>query len=78
MDNIDYIIFSYIYYNYVRLSKDFTNNKTKFIVSNDALDLLYGKLKYNLGKHMIFELDLLPLERTLELSTSSIADLYFK
>ncbi|KAJ9626665.1 uncharacterized protein PV06_00079 [Exophiala oligosperma] len=66
-DQIDYVMFSHVHYDHVGLPKDFTSNKTKFIIGNGALDLLNGKTKHDLGKHMVFESDLLPLERTIEL-----------
>jgi len=67
VDDIDYVIFSHVHYDHVGLPRDFTNPKTKFIVGNGALDLLSGKSKHDLGKHMVFESDLLPPERTIEL-----------
>ena len=78
VDDIDYVVFSHVHYDHVGLPKDFTNNKTKFVVGNGALDLLSGKSKYDLGKHMIFEPDLLPLERTLELPTPGTTDSNFE
>ncbi|KIW71670.1 hypothetical protein PV04_03809 [Phialophora macrospora] len=77
VDDIDYVIFSHVHYDHVGLPKDFTNDKTRFIVGNGALDLLSGKSKYDLGKHMIFEPDLLPLERTDELPPPGSANSRF-
>lgn len=67
VNDIDYVMFSHVHYDHVGLPRDFTNFKTKFIVGNGALDLLSGKTELNLGKHMVFESDLLPTERTIEL-----------
>ncbi|EHY56583.1 hypothetical protein HRR83_002333 [Exophiala dermatitidis] len=67
VDDIDYVILSHVHYDHVGLPSDFTNEKTKFIVGNGALDLLGGKTQLNLGKHMVFEPDLLPADRTIEL-----------
>jgi glyoxylase-like metal-dependent hydrolase (beta-lactamase superfamily II) len=67
VDDIDYVIFSHVHYDHVGLPRDFTNSKTKFVVGNGALDLLSGKTKLKTGKHMVFESDLLPLDRTIEL-----------
>ncbi|EXJ75573.1 uncharacterized protein A1O5_00079 [Cladophialophora psammophila CBS 110553] len=67
VSDIDYVIFSHVHYDHVGLPKDFNDDKTKFIVGNGALDLLSGKTQLNLGKHMVFEPDLLPSERTIEL-----------
>jgi glyoxylase-like metal-dependent hydrolase (beta-lactamase superfamily II) len=66
VDDIDYVIFSHVHYDHVGLPKDF-DGKTQFIVGNGALDLLSGKTQLNLGKHMVFEPDLLPSRRTIEL-----------
>lgn len=65
--DIDYVIFSHVHYDHVGLPKDFTNPETRFLVGNGALDLLSGKTQLNLGKHMVFESDLLDPERTVEL-----------
>ncbi|KIW56719.1 hypothetical protein PV05_05355 [Exophiala xenobiotica] len=73
-EEIDYVIFSHVHYDHVGLPRDFTSQKTKFVVGNGALDLLSGKTKHDLGKHMIFESDLLPLERTIELPPLDGAD----
>lgn len=67
VDDIDYVIFSHVHYDHVGLPRDFSNQKTKFIVGNGALDLLSGKTRHDLGKHMVFESDLLPSDRTMEL-----------
>lgn len=74
VDDIDYVIFSHVHYDHVGLPSDFNNPKTKFIVGNGALDLLSGKTKHDLGKHMVFESDLLPLERTIELPSPDASD----
>lgn len=65
--DIDYVIFSHVHYDHVGFPKDFTNPETRFLVGNGALDLLSGKTQLNLGKHMVFESDLLDSERTVEL-----------
>ncbi|KAK5051883.1 hypothetical protein LTR84_002686 [Exophiala bonariae] len=65
--DIDYVIFSHVHYDHVGFPKDFTSPQTKFLVGNGALDLLSGKTQLNLGKHMVFESDLLDPERTVEL-----------
>jgi len=67
VNDIDYVMFSHVHYDHVGYPKDFTNEQTKFIVGNGALDLLSGKTKLDLGKHMVFESDLLPHDRTIEL-----------
>ncbi|KEF61410.1 uncharacterized protein A1O9_02976 [Exophiala aquamarina CBS 119918] len=64
---IDYVIFSHVHYDHVGLPKDFTSPQTKFVVGHGALDLLSGKTQLNLGKHMVFESDLLDAQRTVEL-----------
>lgn len=77
VDDIDYVIFSHVHYDHVGYPKDFGNDKTKFIVGNGALDLLSGKTQLNLGKHMVFESDLLPQDRTIELPPPGNADSKF-
>ncbi|KAI1617514.1 beta-lactamase-like protein [Exophiala viscosa] len=74
VDDIDYVMFSHVHYDHVGMPRDFTNKKTKFIVGHGALDLLNGKTKHDLGKHMVFESDLLPLERTIELPPPEVSD----
>lgn len=76
VDDIDYVMFSHVHYDHVGMPRDFTNPKTKFVVGNGALDLLSGKTKHDLGKHMVFEADLLPTGRAVELppNDNSLAD----
>jgi len=58
---------SHVHYDHVGMPRDFTNPKTTFVVGHGSLDLLSGTNALNLGKHSVFEADLLPLERTIEL-----------
>ena len=67
VSDIDYVIFSHVHYDHVGLPKDFTDPKTRFIIGPGAHDLLSGKTQHDLGSHMVFESDLLPAERTIEL-----------
>ncbi|EXJ79780.1 hypothetical protein A1O3_08064 [Capronia epimyces CBS 606.96] len=67
VDDIDYVVFSHVHYDHVGFPRDFSNPKTKFIVGHGVLDLLSGKTQHDLGKHMVFEPDLLPSDRTTEL-----------
>ena len=78
VEDIDFVIFSHVHYDHIGLPKDFSNEKTRFIVGNGALDLLSGKTQLNLGKHMVFEPDLLPSDRTIELPDPATDDSRFK
>lgn len=72
---IDFIIFSHVHYDHVGYPKDFfsVNQDLKFLVGPGALDLLSGKVVLNIGSHSVFEPDLLPLDRTIELPTPPIS-----
>lgn len=67
--DIDFVMFSHVHYDHVGCPKDFAdaNPNTKFIVGPGATDLLSGKVVLDLGTHCVFEPDLLPLDRTIEL-----------
>lgn len=67
--DIDYILFSHVHYDHVGLPSDFSDPKTKFIVGPGSLSLLSGKIKLH-GSHSVFEPDLLPLDRTIELPST--------
>jgi glyoxylase-like metal-dependent hydrolase (beta-lactamase superfamily II) len=67
-NDIDYVILSHVHWDHVGTPTDFTNPDTRFIVGHGSLDLLDGTNKISIGSHSHFERNLLPLERTLELS----------
>ena len=75
--DIAFIILSHVHYDHVGYPKDFssTNPNLKFLVGPGALDLLAGRTKRDIGSHMVFEPDLLPLDRTIELPPPPISPL---
>jgi glyoxylase-like metal-dependent hydrolase (beta-lactamase superfamily II) len=71
VDDIDYVMLSHVHYDHVGMPSDFSNPKTKFIIGPGAGDLLSGKTTLDIGSHSVFEPDLLPADRTIELSAPS-------
>lgn len=71
-NDIDYVVLSHVHWDHIGMPSDFTNPNTKFIVGPGALDLLSGKTDANVGSHSHFEADLLPLDRTIELSDPNV------
>ena len=68
VDDIDYVVLSHVHYDHVGMPSDFSNAKTKFIIGPGAGDLLSGKKVLDIGSHSVFEPDLLPADRTVELA----------
>ncbi|KAK4947410.1 hypothetical protein LTR10_013778 [Elasticomyces elasticus] len=64
-DDIDYVMFSHVHWDHVGEPRDF--RKSTFVIGNGAKALLQGAGSLR-GSHSFFEADLLPSERTLELS----------
>ncbi|KAK5077250.1 hypothetical protein LTR64_005271 [Lithohypha guttulata] len=75
--DIDFVFFSHVHYDHVGYPKDFadSNSNTKFLVGPGALDLLSGKKVLNIGSHSVFEPDLLPADRTIELPPPPVSSL---
>lgn len=71
--DIDFVMFSHVHYDHVGYPKDFEAKSTRFIVGPGALDLLSGRVVLDIGAHCVFEPDLLPLERTIELPAPPLA-----
>jgi glyoxylase-like metal-dependent hydrolase (beta-lactamase superfamily II) len=69
VDDIDYVLLSHVHYDHVGMPSDLTNPKTKFIIGPGAGDLLSGRTNLDIGSHSVFEADLLPADRTIELSS---------
>lgn len=65
--DIDYVILSHVHYDHVGMPSDFSSPHTKFIIGPGAGDLLSGKTVLDIGSHSVFETDLLPFDRTIEL-----------
>ncbi|EDU45223.1 Lactamase-B domain containing protein [Pyrenophora tritici-repentis] len=68
-DDIDYVIYSHVHWDHIGEPRDFP--KSTFIVGHGALALLDGASISFRGGHSFFESNLLPRERTVELSEPS-------
>ncbi|KIW99511.1 uncharacterized protein Z518_11250 [Rhinocladiella mackenziei CBS 650.93] len=64
-EDIDYVIYSHVHWDHVGEPRDFP--KSTFVVGNGAKDLLQGAGSLR-GSHSFFEAELLPPERTIQLS----------
>ncbi|ETI24045.1 hypothetical protein G647_03414 [Cladophialophora carrionii CBS 160.54] len=64
-DDIDYVIYSHVHWDHVGEPRDFP--KSTFVIGNGAKALLHGGGSLR-GSHSFFESDLLPTDRTIELS----------
>lgn len=64
--DIDAVVLSHVHWDHVGMPSDFSHSQ--FIVGNGALNLLSGRDTLANGSHSHFEKDLLPLDRTIELS----------
>jgi glyoxylase-like metal-dependent hydrolase (beta-lactamase superfamily II) len=69
-DDIDYVILSHVHWDHVGTPSEF--RRSTFIVGYRSLGLLSGILKPENGSHSHFEADLLPRERTIELTNPEI------
>ncbi|KAF2119448.1 AhpD-like protein [Lophiotrema nucula] len=65
-DDIDYVVYSHVHWDHIGEPRDFP--KSTFIVGHGALALLDGSSASLRGGHSFFEHDLLPEQRTVELS----------
>jgi glyoxylase-like metal-dependent hydrolase (beta-lactamase superfamily II) len=65
-DDIDYIILSHVHWDHIGTPSDF--GRSKFVVGHGSFGLLNGSLKPKNGSHSHFEADLLPSDRTIELT----------
>ncbi|KAK8201961.1 hypothetical protein M8818_005486 [Zalaria obscura] len=65
-DDIDYVIYSHVHWDHIGEPRDFTHST--FVVGHGATDLLHGTSTALRGGHSFFEPDLLPPDRTIELS----------
>ncbi|KAE8447524.1 hypothetical protein EG329_010654 [Mollisiaceae sp. DMI_Dod_QoI] len=66
-DDIDYVIYSHVHWDHVGEPRDFPSST--FIVGPGAPDLLHGSSASLRGGHSFFESDLIPQDRTIELSS---------
>ncbi|KUJ11214.1 Metallo-hydrolase/oxidoreductase [Mollisia scopiformis] len=66
-DDIDFVIYSHVHWDHVGEPRDFS--QSKFVVGNGATDLLQGTSTSLRGGHSFFESDLIPHDRTIELSS---------
>ncbi|KAL1985801.1 hypothetical protein VTN96DRAFT_7423 [Rasamsonia emersonii] len=64
--NIDYVVYSHVHWDHVGEPRDFPTST--FVIGPGARDLLRGTNRSLTGSHSFFEPDLLPEERTIELS----------
>jgi len=64
-DDIDYVIYSHVHWDHIGEPRDFP--KSTFVIGNGAMALLQGQGSLR-GSHSFFESDLLPAQRTIELS----------
>ncbi|KAJ9402498.1 hypothetical protein DTO282F9_694 [Paecilomyces variotii] len=69
-NDIDYVIYSHVHWDHIGEPRDFP--RSIFIVGNKTMNLLHGKLDTLHGSHSFFERDLLPQDRTIELSDPNI------
>lgn len=63
--DIDFVILSHVHWDHVGMPSDFPDSR--FIVGNGSIGLLTGTRTITNGGHSIFEHDLLPIDRTMEL-----------
>ncbi|KAI9808857.1 MAG: hypothetical protein M1827_007180 [Pycnora praestabilis] len=68
-EDIDYVFLSHVHWDHVGTPSDFTTSK--FIVGHGSIKLLQSGGDTSTGGHAHFESDLLPLDRTIELSPTS-------
>ncbi|RWQ93716.1 beta-lactamase-like protein [Paecilomyces variotii] len=69
-NDIDYVIYSHVHWDHIGEPRDFP--RSIFIVGNKTMSLLHGKPDTLHGSHSFFERDLLPQDRTIELSDPNI------
>ncbi|KAJ9504425.1 hypothetical protein LTR99_005641 [Exophiala xenobiotica] len=65
-EDIDYVVYSHVHWDHVGEPRDFP--KSTFVVGNGAPALLQGTGSLR-GSHSYFEVDLLPADRTIQLSS---------
>ncbi|KAF3043587.1 hypothetical protein E8E11_003999 [Didymella keratinophila] len=68
-DDIDYIIYSHVHWDHIGEPRDFPTST--FVVGHGSFGLLAGTTARARGGHSFFEADLLPPERSIELSDIS-------
>ncbi|KAJ9236593.1 hypothetical protein DTO169E5_5584 [Paecilomyces variotii] len=69
-NDIDYVTYSHVHWDHIGEPRDFP--RSIFIVGNKTMNLLHGKLDTLHGSHSFFERDLLPQDKTIELSDPNI------
>jgi glyoxylase-like metal-dependent hydrolase (beta-lactamase superfamily II) len=69
-EDIDYVILSHVHWDHIGTPSEFT--RSKFIVGHGSLGLLNGTRKLENGSHSHFEADLLPKDRTIELTDPDV------